>query len=251
MRATRIALSVLTAVGLTTFLAPTAAGASPAPSGTPAVNMAAPRTYLYDFTSTAEGWSADFADYSPGSNDMQLQARIAPLPPGTANGNAYFMQGMNRSDDLYMFLKRRLGPADGITAGQRYSVQTSVTFWTNSSAECFGVGGSPGGSVYLKAGASTVEPRVYLDTADNHFRVTLDKGNQSGGGTEATVLGNIDNGLPCDSGNWVKVTRSSSTTLTVQADANGYLWLNTGTDSGYEGLTQLYYSSISATLTAR
>lgn len=237
LRALRVALSILAAVGLTAVLSPAAAEA------------AASKTYSYSFGSTAEGWSADFADYSPQTADMQLEAGIAPLPPGTAGGNGFFIQGNNHSDDLYMFLKRRLGPSDGIIAGQRYSVRTSVTFWTDSSADCIGAGGSPGGSVYLKAGASTGEPLVYLDSADDHYRVTLDKGSQGTGGTEATVLGNIDNGLPCQSGSWVKVTRTSSTALTVQADASGYLWLNAGTDSGYEGLTQLYYSGISTTLT--
>lgn len=243
MRARRIALSVLAAVGLTASMAPTAAVATP-------VAAAASTTYSYDFTSTAEGWIADFADYSPNTGDMRLQAGIAPLPGGTAAGNAYFVQGMNRSDDLYMFLKRRLGPADGIIAGQHYAVQTSVTFWSNSSADCLGIGGSPGGAVYVKAGASTGEPRVYLDSTDNHFRVTLDKGAQASGGTEASVLGTIHNGLTCESGDWAKVTRSSTTNLTVRAGADGHVWLNVGTDSGYEGFTQLYYSSVAVTLTA-
>ncbi len=207
------------------------------------------KTFTYTFATDAQGWTAGFADYSPQTSDMRLEARIAPLPAGTATGNGYFLQGMNRSDDLFMLLKRRVGPTDGIVAGKRYAVRTSVTFWTNSSADCFGIGGSPGGSVYLKGGAANREPLPVLDSL-NHYRMNIDKGEQAAGGANATVHGTIDNGLTCGDGRWVRVTKTSATPVEVQADANGQLWLLAGTDSGYEGLTQLYYSGITATLTA-
>jgi len=242
LRATRIALSLVTTVILTALVASTAVAASAAGQA------AAAKTYSYDFSNGAEGWSADFSDYSPSSIEMELQAGVAPLPTGTADGDGFFIQGNNHSDDLYMFLKRHLGPADGITAGRRYSVQSSVTFWSNS-PDCVGVGGSAGGSVYLKAGASTAEPVVSL--VDNRYQVSLDKNEQAGEGTDATVLGNIDSGETCKSKKWVKVTRMSSTTLEVRADDVSNLWLNVGTESGFEGLTKLYYSNVSVTLTPR
>lgn len=201
------------------------------------------------FSSTAQGWTAGFADYSPASSDMQLSAGIAPLPAGTAAGDGFRVSGMNRSDDLFMYLKRRLDTTNGVVAGQRYSARTTVTFWTNSSADCIGTGGNPGSSVYLKAGASTVEPTAALDSL-NTYRMNISIGDQSQSGTNANVIGDVDNGLPCEDGRWVKVTRTQTTPVQVQADANGVLWLITGTDSGFEGLTTLYYTDISATLTA-
>ena len=54
----------------------------------------------------------------------------------------------------------------------------------------FGIGGSPGGSVFVKAGASTAEP-VALEDGRGYLRMNIDKGNQSGGGESMAVLGNV------------------------------------------------------------
>lgn len=210
---------------------------------------AQPVTLSSSFAVDADGWSTGFSDYSPVSDDMRLEAGIAPLPAATATGNGLRLQGMNRSDDLFMYLKRRLDTTNGVVPHQRYSVRTSVSFWTNSSSDCFGSGGNPGSSVYLKAGGSTVEPAPVLDSTNTYW-LNVDKGHQSQDGPSGTVIGDIDNGLPCEDGRWVKVTRTTSTPVQVQADADGVLWLLVGTDSGYEGLTILYYTDVTATLTA-
>lgn len=246
MRASRIALSAVAAFAA--LLAPTAA--------TAAVAAPAPNTYSYDFAQSAQGWVGGFADYSPETSAgiLELKAGLAKLPTGTANTNAYYVQGHNRSDDLFMFLKKRLGPADGIVANKSYTVKSSVTFWSEAATGCFGIGGSPGASLFLKAGASPREPVVKLDPTDGHYRAALDHGYQSNSGQESTVLGNIENGQSCQNPpNWTKVTRTSPATnpIVVKADARGYLWLNVGTDSGYEGLTRLYYSNVTTTLTPR
>ncbi|GGQ41022.1 hypothetical protein GCM10010166_05410 [Couchioplanes caeruleus subsp. azureus] len=102
---------------------------------------------------------------------------------------------------------------------------SSVSFWSEAASGCLGSGGSEGGSVHVKAGASTAEPTVYLD-ATNHYGVTLDKGDQINGGPESAYLGNIENGQECGTPEkWVEVTRSSprATPLTVRADKQGYL----------------------------
>jgi hypothetical protein len=247
-------LSVLAIVGLTMLVAPISGIATAQAGNVPAGVAATPRTYSYSFHSDEQGWSADKAEWSPATpeHEMKFVHSLAPLPAGAGSGKGFFFQAQNGSDDVYMFLKRRLEPADGIVPNQRYAVQTSVTFWSDSSADCFGAGGSPGGSVYVKAGASTLEPTVSLDERTNYHVVRLKKGQQGNGGTEAAVIGTVDNGVPCDDDRrWVKVTRSSNTPLEVTANDKGSLWLNVGTDSGYEGLNQLYYSQISTTLTPR
>ena len=245
MRTKKFALSVLAAVAVTAAFSPGAAVAAPARAEAPAASAAA-RTYSYDFSSSAQGWTADFADYYEINGDMELDSGVRRLPTGSGNG--FYMQGHNRSDDLFMFLKRRLGPQDGIVAGRRYSVRSAVTLWSHEPA-CIGAGGSGGGSQYVKAGASTAEPTVSRDD-EGLYSVRLDKGNQAGTGTESTLLGNAANGRDCGDHTWVKITRTSSETLTVQADAAGYLWLHVGTDSGFEGLNQLYYSTVAVTLNA-
>ncbi|MFI5496507.1 hypothetical protein [Actinoplanes sp. NPDC051859] len=253
MRAPKITRTAVALTALTALFAPTAATAAASPD---AAAAARPKTFSYNFAQGQQGWSAEYADYSASMSkaDMDIEDRIAELPAGTATGTGYFIQGDNHSDDIFMFLKKKLTKDDGIVPHKTYTVKSSVTFWSKEATNCPGVGGSPGFNVFVKAGASTMEPTPYVDPADNHYRLKLDKGNQSVGGSESAVLGNIENGLPCDgTTTWAKVKRTSpaANPIEVKADAAGDLWLHAGTDSGFESLTQLYYTNITTTLTPR
>ena len=205
-----------------------------------------------DFRGGDRGWQGAFADYSPVNGFMELEAGIRPLPPElSVNGTGYYMTGHNRSDDLFMFLTKKLTAANGIEPGQRYEVSFDLLFASQAGGEnCGGIGGAPGFSVYLKAGASSQEPRVYLDDM-NHFRVAIDKGNQSQGGSDMSVAGTIQNGSDdCRSeAPFISLRREHRHTSFVTANSAGELWLIVGTDSGFEGRTQIYYQVISATLT--
>ncbi len=118
-----------------------------------------------------------------------------------------------------------------------------------------GIGGSPGESVYLKAGASTVEPAVYLDSDTGYYLMNVDKGSgNSGNGTAASVIGDIANGLSAEEVDmenppYVSLERHHEHQYIVTASQDGELWLLVGTDSGFEGLTSIYYQSIAVTLT--
>ena len=210
----------------------------------------------YDFSNGAHGWESGFAEYTPDMADgMQLESGIRDLPAELeTDGTGYYIQGMNASDDLFMFLKKRLNAADGIVAGQEYRVKFTIVFASNAPSNAFGIGGPPGEAVYLKAGASADEPDVYLDTTDGHYRMTVDKdGGNSGSGPAASVTGNIANGLNAediDFSNppYVSLERQHEHEYTVTAGDTGELWLLVGTDSGFEGLTGIYYQSISVTL---
>jgi hypothetical protein len=146
-----------------------------------------------------------------------------------------------------MYLKRRLRVEDGIVASQTYRVEYVITLASNAASGCVGIGGAPGESVYLKAGASPIEPLSVLQS-NGYLRMNVDKGNQSTGGTAASVAGNIANGIPCEQASpyhpFALIQRSHQHTTNVRANANGELWLLVGTDSGFEGLTSLYYQSI-------
>lgn len=208
-----------------------------------------------NFQLGARGWEGAFADYSPvndvnGLMELFSGTSLLPLELGTST-LAFRMTGHNRSDDLFMFLSKKLTQADGIRPGQRYEAFYRITFASNAGGEaCVGIGGHPGFSVYLKAGASGEAPRVELDATD-HYRVTVDKGNQSTGGPAATVAGDISTGSAnCTSGApYQTIERQHRHTFVVQANSFGELWLLVGTDSGFEGKTTVYYQSIVVTLT--
>jgi hypothetical protein len=207
-----------------------------------------------DFRNGALGWQAGFADYSPANDQngsMGLEAGIRPLPPELGViGTGFYFRGNNHSDDLFMFMKKRLTAADGIRPSQRYEASFHIVLASNAGSECGGIGGAPGQSVYLKTGASAVEPAVFLDT-DDHFRMNVDKGNQAEGGPAGSVAGHIGTSSTDCRGDspFMSIERTHRHPFVVTASDSGDLWLLIGTDSGFEGITRLYYQSIEVTLT--
>lgn len=207
-----------------------------------------------DFRYGALGWTAGFSDYSPVSAPtMELDSGIRPLPPEIpAAGTGFYFRGHNRSDDLWMFMTKKLTAADGMAPNTLYDVSFHVTLASNIGNGCVGVGGSPGDGVYLKVGATPRAPEVTLD-ASNHYVVNFDKNNQAQSGTEASVAGVIGNGSSyCDSSApYITIGRPHTHPHPVRSNAFGELWLIVGTDSAFEGLTILYYQGVQATLTPR
>jgi hypothetical protein len=210
----------------------------------------------FNFCQGTQGWQAGFAEYAPEMESMmQLEEGIKPLPSELEiEGTGYYIEGINHSDDLFMFLKRRLGTDDGVVAGQEYRIKFTIVFASNAPSGAAGIGGSPGESVFLKVGASTVEPEVYLDSATNYYLMNVDKGSgNSDSGKAASVIGNIANGLSAnkidmENPPYISLRRQHEHEYTVTAGPDGELWLLVGTDSGFEGLTGIYYQCIAVTL---
>ena len=202
--------------------------------------------FSFDFASDAEDWMIGFADL-PIDYDQsiyELDHGHRSLPDGLEGGGIY-IQGHNRSDDLFMFLKRRV---DGLRPNTVYEVSMSVDLATNVSAGLVGIGGSPGESVFVKAGASTVEP-VAEEDINRYLRMNIDKGNQARGGESMVVLGNVAHPQVANGEFRIKTLDNTDMPLSVATDSYGQVWLIVGTDSGFEGLSSFYYAGISYTLT--
>lgn len=220
--------------------------------GTPA-----PVSISFDFRNGALGWDAGFADYAPATDENDrfgLRAELRSLPPELGvSGTGFYFQGDNHSDDLFMFMKRRLNSGDGVVAGQTYQVNFTLVFASQNQSGCFGIGGSPGDDVFLKAGATPAEPIALLDAGSpfRSLRISVDKGGQATGGLAASTTGSIANGIPCGSEQpkYISLQRNHQHTSLVNANSRGELWLLVGTDSGHEGITSLYYQRIDVTLT--
>lgn len=210
-------------------------------------------TFSFDFATQAAGWTAGFADYAVGDADaMGLESGHAPLPAAIdRQGGGFRVAGTNHSDDLFMFLKRHVG---GLRPNTRYRADFEVEFATNSPSGCAGIGGAPGESVYVKAGATGLEPQREVATVGgrDYYRMNIDKGNQAEGGAHATVIGHAGNASSeCTNPEWQLKVLSSSDALEVTSDAVGGVWLIVGTDSGFEGRTELYFTEIRAELEQR
>ncbi|WP_031525617.1 hypothetical protein [Dyadobacter crusticola] len=198
-----------------------------------------------NFETGPEGWTAEFSDYSTKTDTsiLDFAAGVMSLPTGLdSSQRAFMIQSTNRSDDVFMYLKKKV---IGLIPGQSYDVTFDVNLGTNAASGSFGVGGSPASSVYIKAGASGTEPITTLK--DTEYEFNLDKGQQSEGGKDVVLLGDVANGK--DKVEYVLIDRSNAgKPLVVKANAKGEIWLFIGTDSGYEGTTRLYYNRIRATL---
>lgn len=207
-----------------------------------------------NFEQGADGWTAIFADYPPAQSDnlnLEAEPRTAPQELAGA-GQAFFIGGTNTPDSLMMLLTRRLGPEHGIVAGQPYRVEYNIVFGSRAQSNCVGIGGAPGESVFLRAGATAVEPAVRDPMGDDSYRrLNINAGNQSTGGPAASPAGNIANGIPCEqeSPGFVRVARTHVHPFAVTANEDGELWLTVLTDSGFEGRTELYFLEIQAALT--
>ena len=204
-------------------------------------------TQTFDFSDGEQGFVADFADYPPDDEEIyELTSGYRPLPAPLDPQSALFLSGVNRSDDLVMFFKGQVG---GLVAGASYSVSVSAEIATDTPAGCVGVGGAPGESVWIKAGASEIEPLPVL--RGSYLRMNIDIGNQSNGGSNAVVLGNMANSRSCEQPRqWErKSLPARSIPETVSASADGRAWLLFGTDSGFESRTEVYFTRATVTFT--
>jgi hypothetical protein len=214
-----------------------------------------PLKFSYRFRKGAMGWEADFSDYPMAQTDTQFDSGIRPLPPELhAGANGFYVQGNNeRNFDLFMYVRRRLGPADGIRDNQAYLVGYRITLASNAGNNCLPTVGAPGESVFLKAGAAPDMPLAVVK--DGRYRLSVDKGEVNMGGKHASVVGTIANGLACKdfaspaAVPYVSIKRSHTHPMPVRSNGKGELWLLVGSESAYGALTALYYEQIEVELT--
>lgn len=196
------------------------------------------------------GWIGGFCDYPVDVSplDWEMQAMPASLPPELGQGAGFMLQGHNHSDDMFMYVRRQFSAAEAVQAGTTYAVWIELDLATNAPAGAVGIGGAPGESVFVKVGASQTEPVPVADL-DSYWRLIVDKGAQSEGGNAAAVIGNVAK----SSTDWnyayeLKTLNNYLQPLIVTASTDGTLWIFAGTDSGFEGLTRLYYVRINVRL---
>lgn len=194
-----------------------------------------------DFSTGRATWQAGFADYPPGNPTYALSDSIAPLPsPLDVTKKGFRISGINRSDDLFMYLKKRID----VKPDTDYEVSFEVTLASDARTGGVGIGGAPGESVGIGAGITLVEPVAELKE-NGYLRMNIGKIQQCcTDGKDMKVMGNIANGA--DQYVYKSITRSGK--MTFKSDKSGKAWIIVGTDSGYEGLTTLYYQSIKVNL---
>ena len=136
--------------------------------------------------------------------------------------------------------------AGGLAPGASYDVSVSAEMVTDRPSGCFGIGGAPGESVWIKAGATGEQPLPVLE--GSWLRMNIDIGKQSNGGARVVVLGTVSNSRRCDElRSWEpKAFTRRPLSAPVTASSDGRVWLLVGVDSGFEGRTEVYFTRVSA-----
>jgi len=221
-------------------------GGGSAPSPTPPSPPVVERSF--DFAQGNGGWLSGQADYTPQTAPTGVVFDIRALPTGFT-GSGFYVAGRNNSDDAFLYIKTKIS---GLTASTTYAVSSRVDFLSSAPTGCLGVGGAPGESVWVVFAVSTAEPLTVFNGAD--YRVNLQRGNQSVGGPEGIVLGDIANGsTDCSNPPWREKTLSSPepAALSVRADERGEAWVLVGIDSGYESFSSVYHRRMMFRFTPR
>jgi hypothetical protein len=211
------------------------------------VNPQDSTTVVYDFNTGAHGWVAALTDYAVGADEMmEFEHGVAKLPlPLDTTKRGYMISSMNRSDDAFTYIRRQL---TGLAANTDYDVSWEVQIATNAPSGCVGAGGPPGEGVVLKVGASAAEP-LPVDR-NGEWRLSVDKGEQMEEGSAALILDDIANSSEdCHEPPYeLKDFASAPRKLRVRTDDAGRVWLFSGTESGFESRTRIYFTSIRARL---
>ena len=202
--------------------------------------------YSFNFNDGEDGWVAGFSEYNGDSEDIyELEEGLAMLPaPLDESKQAYKISGMNRSDDLFMFLTRKI---TGLKANTIYSGDFTLNIASEAITGGVGAGGAPGEGVGVGIGLVNKEPLSEPDE-DNFYEMNIDKIQQCcTDGKDMIVVGDLANGT---SENVFKMIERSGE-FSGRTDDEGNLWIIVGTDSGYEGRTTVYYSQIDVVLNER
>jgi hypothetical protein len=196
----------------------------------------------YFFKDSLSGWEGDFADYPVDSAGYHLKAGLEDLAYNLntdSTKKAIRISGIDSSADLFMFIKRKVS---GLRKNTTYEILFNVRLASDApTGEVVGVG-VPGESVYLKVGATVVEPENEI--VNDFYRLNIDKGNHSEDGEDMIKIGHI--GVAPTTKTYTLIVRNNNSNNGMYATTNdaGELWLIVGTDSGFEGETTLYYTQI-------
>lgn len=227
--------------------------------GNDVVNGSGAITASYDFNRGRRGWRSGFADWRRADRDEHefiAEPRTLPAELNLGNRQGYLLSGDNRTDDLFMYVTTSIQAGLGGTHQQAYFAVFDIEFASNAVTGGFGVGGSAGDSVYLKAGASSVAPSTSLDQ-DGLYRLNLDMGQQAQGGSDLSVVSTIANGLTADQVSdpdnppYRSVRRVYVHPSAVEPGFDGKIHLTVGIDSGFEATTAVYIQSIRVRLVPR
>jgi len=212
-----------------------------------------PLTFSYGFDTNTQDWQGGFSDlpvnYEEQGYDVIFQ--YTEIPVEGEEGGGIFLKGNNHSDDLFLYTTKSFSKQDGLKPSTEYNVNLSFALATNVPPGMMGIGGSPGESVSIKAGAVKFKPESIEENIgiEVYLRMNIDKGNQFNSGVDMIILGDAAKGEGPGQDDESYQYKNFNYDFKVDTNDAGELWIIIGADSGFEGISELYFDNISLTFT--
>ena len=195
------------------------------------------------FQEGTDDWTGDFALYKSGQDTaVAFSIKQDKIPARTDSAALGLrVEGTNAGDSLFWFIKRKI---TGLDPTLTYKVAYRINLSTNYTDTL----SSSGRITYIKAGASTDEPKKVL--AAGYYNVSIKKGSLGKSGTEMLYLGNAGNGI--DSVAYRSIVRDNANlAVEVKPNAAGEIWLCVGTETAYKGKMLLFFDRIYAAVSEK
>jgi hypothetical protein len=202
------------------------------------------REYSYNFNTGTQGWDSLFSDYPRGEESFyELEFAFTHLPePLDTTIRAIKVSGNNHSDDLLSFIATRISQ---LIPNAVYKVTFDINMASNVATNSAGIGGSP--DLALGVGGLGYQPANALDGA-NWYRtnfISLLQSKESNNVMQ--MIGTI--GVQDTTTTYTLINRNNiNNPINLVTNDFGELWLMIGTDSGFEGITTLYFKTITIKL---
>ena len=199
----------------------------------------------FDFNQGDHDWSPGFADYPAASEDsIAFELKYAYTEPidSKLTKRSVMLSGKNLNRDLFMYIKRKI---DNLRPNTDYT----ITFTVELASDLNSALPASGGAVYLKAGASHLEPKSVIEAGN--YTMNIDKGNGDTEGEDMIVLGDLFTAT--NNTTYALITRNNTmanSRYVARTNSNGELWLIIGTDSSCEGTTKVFYTRINVVFSA-
>jgi hypothetical protein len=202
-----------------------------------------------DLGADGPNWTAGAADFDVGRDaDVGFIGERRALPAPLA-GQGLYQAGVNISDDLFMYFAREVS---GLQPNADYELSFEAELASFYGADC-DVGVAASTSVI--AGATTEQPeRVVVNDPGFglYYRMNFDGVFPIGRLERLAYIDDIRNDQPgCSPGgsSYALGLTSGTGSIVVTTDADGRFWLILGTDSAWESWYEVYFRTLTVTVT--
>jgi hypothetical protein len=196
--------------------------------------------FNFDFSLDDHDWQSFFADYPAHEEsffELDFGWKNQPLPLDTTV-KTLMISGNNHSDDLFMGIYRKV---ENLIPGAVYKVTFEISMASNVATGSVGVGGSP--DLSLGVGGMYYQPDTLRDN-DGWYRpnfMSLLQSHESN--STLKVAGTI--GVSDTTTQYTVIHRDNlDAPMNLKVSNQGELYLMIAVDSGFEGITKLYFKSV-------